>query len=138
MSCKTQVLMKLDGPLLSLKSMSNEMKRIGRMLIANEQGRNFTCLNVKPQQPGILELWLSMLQLCSPLKREWEFYCLSLTYFKVQPCLWHNIIVFMHVVKLTFQLKSAYLPTMPDDSLSQAGGRFYRTYVYMNYLLHKL
>ena len=48
---KTQVLMKLDGHLSSLKSMSNEMKRIGRMLIANEQGRNLACLNVKPQQP---------------------------------------------------------------------------------------
>ena len=42
--------MKLDTHLSSLRSMSSEMKRVGRMLIANEQGRNFVCLNVMPKQ----------------------------------------------------------------------------------------
>lgn len=42
--------MKLDKCILKINSMNSEMKRIGRMLIANEQGRNFFCLNVVPKQ----------------------------------------------------------------------------------------
>lgn len=42
--------MKLDRHLLSLSGMNSEMKRIGRMLIANEQGRNLASLSVTPKQ----------------------------------------------------------------------------------------
>ena len=41
---------KLDKCISKMNSMNSEMKRIGRMLIANEQGRNFICLNVVPKQ----------------------------------------------------------------------------------------
>ena len=43
--------MKLDAHISSMNSMNSVMKRMGRMLIANEQGRNFVCLSVAPRQP---------------------------------------------------------------------------------------
>lgn len=43
--------MKLDRHISNLNAMNGEMKRIGRMLIANEQGRNLASLIVEPKQP---------------------------------------------------------------------------------------
>ena len=43
--------MKLDRHISNLNAMNSEMKRIGRMLIANEQGRNLASLIVVPKQP---------------------------------------------------------------------------------------
>ena len=43
--------MKLDRHISSLSAMNGEVKVIGRMLIANEQGRNLASLIVKPKQP---------------------------------------------------------------------------------------
>lgn len=43
--------MKLDRHISNLNAMNGEMKRIGRMLIANEHGRNLASLIVEPKQP---------------------------------------------------------------------------------------
>ena len=43
--------MKLDRHISNLNAMNGEMKTIGRMLIANEQGRNLASLIVAPKQP---------------------------------------------------------------------------------------
>lgn len=42
--------MKFDRHLSNLNAMNSEMRRIGRKLIANEQGRNLASLVVVPKQ----------------------------------------------------------------------------------------